>query len=78
MDVADNRHGGLNVDDIALAHEQLLCLGAYRFNDRFGQELFLIQARDALVQIDRGCPRALLDPAAAGAGRGVVGGLLTR
>lgn len=52
MNVAHHGHGGRDVDDIALFHEQFLCFGAYRLNQRFGQELLAIKLFDALVEID--------------------------
>lgn len=44
-----------DVDDVALAHEQLLGLGADGLDDGLGEELFLVEARDALVQVDGRC-----------------------
>jgi len=35
-------------------HELLLQSVAYRFDHRFGEELFLVEALDAFVQVD-GC-----------------------
>lgn len=52
MYVADDRDGGAHVDDIALAHEQLLRLGAYGLNDGLGEELLLVEARYTFVQVD--------------------------
>lgn len=52
MDIANYCDGSFNVNDIALAHKQLLRLGADSFNNRFGEQFFLIQARDTLVQVD--------------------------
>lgn len=52
VDVADNCDGGADVDDIALAHEQFLGLGADGLDDRLGEEFLLVEARDALVQVD--------------------------
>lgn len=52
--VADDGDGGEDVDDVALAHKQFLCLGADGLDDGLGEELLLVQARYALVEIDRG------------------------
>lgn len=54
MDVADNGDWSLDVHHVALAHEQLLCLGTYCLDDGLGEQFFLIEARDALVQVDGG------------------------
>lgn len=53
VDVAHDGDGGCDVDYIALAHQQLLCLSAYRFDDGFGEEFFLVETCDALVEVDR-------------------------
>jgi hypothetical protein len=53
MDVTDDSDRGLNVDDIALTHQQLFCLGAYRFDNRLGKEFLLVEAGDAFVEVDR-------------------------
>lgn len=52
VDVADDGDGGLDVHDVALAHEQLLGFGADGFDDGLGEQFFLVEARDALVQVD--------------------------
>jgi hypothetical protein len=52
VDVADDCDGGADVDDVALAHEELLGLCADGLDDGLGEELLLVQARDALVQVD--------------------------
>ena len=39
------------MDDVALAHQQLLGLCAYCFDDRLGQEFLFVEARDALVEV---------------------------
>lgn len=41
--------------DIALLHKKLFRLGAYCFDDRLGEQFFLIEAADALVEVDRSC-----------------------
>lgn len=55
VDVAHNRNWRLHVDDIAFLHQKLLGFGAYRFNDRVGEQLLLVQAADAFVEINAGC-----------------------
>ena len=55
VDVADDSDGGPNVDDVALAHEQFFCLGAYCLDDRLCQKFLLVKARYALVQVDGRC-----------------------
>lgn len=47
------------VDDIALLHQQLLCLGAYCFDNALGEKLFLVEAGYAFVQIDAGYVRSV-------------------
>ena len=57
MDVTDYCHRRLDVDNIALLHQQLLRLGAYCFDHGVGEELLSIQACDALIEVDAGCTR---------------------
>ena len=52
MDISNHRDGRSDVHDIALLHQQLFRFGAYRFNDKFIQQLFLIEAGDALIEVD--------------------------
>ena len=52
MDVADDGDGRADVDDVALTHQQLLGLGADGLDDRLGEELLLVQARYAFVEVD--------------------------
>lgn len=40
--------------DIALFHQQLFGFGAYRFNDRVGEELLLVEPADAFVKVHAG------------------------
>lgn len=54
MYVTDDGDGGEHVDDIALAHEQFLGLGAYCLDHGLGEEFLLVQARYTLVEINRG------------------------
>lgn len=63
MNVADNGDRGLDVHDIALLHQQLFRLGADGLDDRVGEELFAVEAGDALIEIDTGwgkCQYAVL------------------
>jgi hypothetical protein len=55
VDVTDDGHGRADVHHVALLHEQLLGLGAYRLDDRFGEQLLLGQARDALIEVHGIC-----------------------
>jgi hypothetical protein len=52
VDVAHNCHRCADVYNIAFAHQQLFRLGAYGLDDRFGEKFLLVEARDALVEID--------------------------
>jgi len=40
------------VNNIALFHKQFFCFGAYCFDQRFGEELFAVELRNALVKIN--------------------------
>lgn len=42
MDVPNYCDGGEDVHDIALLHQKFLRLGAYCFNDRVGEQFFLV------------------------------------
>lgn len=55
MDVANDGDRRGDVDDIALAHEQLFGLGTYCLDDGLGKELLLVEAGDALIEVDRRC-----------------------
>ena len=48
------------MDDIALLHEHLLGLCTYCFDDRLGEQLFLVQPLNALVEIDAGLQTSAL------------------
>lgn len=52
MNVTDHCDGSGDVYDVALFHEQLFCFGAYCFDEWFGEELFAVELRDALVQVN--------------------------
>lgn len=60
VDVTDNGHGSLDMDDIALFHEHLLGLCAYGLNDRLGEQLLVVEPLDALVDIDAGLQTSAL------------------
>lgn len=51
MDVTDDRDRRLDVDDIALLHQQLLGLGAYCLDDGIGQEFFAVEPSDAFIEV---------------------------
>lgn len=53
VDITHDGNGGFDVHDVALAHEQLLCFGAYRLDHGFGEEFLLVETSDALVQVNR-------------------------
>jgi hypothetical protein len=53
--ITDHGDRRLDVDDIALFHQQLFCFGAYRFNDGLGEELLVVQSGYAFVEIYAGC-----------------------
>lgn len=52
MDVADYGDGRKYVYDVGLFHELLFELVAYCLDYRFGEELFLVEALDALIEVD--------------------------
>ena len=52
MDVSDDGDGCLNVDDVALAHQELLCLFANLFEERLAEELFPQQDRDGAIEVE--------------------------
>lgn len=56
MYVAHNRDRGLNMNHIALFHEQLLRLSTNSLDNRLGKQLFPIEPLDALIQIDTSYP----------------------
>lgn len=51
--ISYNCDGGLDVDHIALLHQQLLGFGAYCFDDGFGEQVLLVEAFYAFIEIDR-------------------------
>lgn len=59
VDVAHHRDGRENVHYIGLVHELFLELVAYRLDDRFCEELLLVEPLDALVEVDRSCACAV-------------------
>jgi hypothetical protein len=52
MDIPNNRDGRRDMHHIALFHKQLLCLCAYRLNDRLCQQFFFVKSFDAFVKVD--------------------------
>lgn len=52
MDVPHHGDRCFDMHDIALLHEQLLCLGTDGLNDWLGQELLAVEPFDAFVQVD--------------------------
>lgn len=52
MDVSDDGDGCLDVDDVALAHQELLCLFANLFEERLAEELFPQQDRDGAIEVE--------------------------
>ena len=47
-------HRRQDVHDIALLHQQLFRFGAYRFDDRVGEQFFAVETGDALIEVDAG------------------------
>jgi hypothetical protein len=45
--------GCLHMHDVALLHQELLGLGAYRLDDRFSKEVLLVERFYALIKINR-------------------------
>lgn len=54
VDVADDGDGGEDVHDVGLVHQLLLELVAYGLDHGFREELLLVQALDAFVEVDGG------------------------
>lgn len=55
MDVADDCDGREDVHHVGFGHELLFKLVAEGFDNRFREEGFGVQARDAFVQVEVGC-----------------------
>lgn len=55
MDIADDGYWGFDMDNIGLPHEELFCFGAYRLDDRLGEEFLLVKTGDTFVEVDGGC-----------------------
>jgi len=55
MYIPHNCNRCLYMYNIALLHQELLCFGAYCFDDGLGEEVLLIQALNTLIQVNRGC-----------------------
>lgn len=60
VDVADDSHGRLDMDNIALFHEQLFCLCANRLNHRLCKQLLLIESGNTFVEVDAGLQTSAL------------------
>lgn len=60
VDITDDSHRSLDVDNIALLHEHLFCLCAYGLYDRLGEQLLVVQPLDTFVKIDAGLQRLAL------------------
>ena len=43
------------MDNVAFPHQELLRLGTYCFDYRFGKELLFVESLNAFVEIDGGC-----------------------
>lgn len=54
MNVTHNGYRCLDMNHVALLHQQFLCLGTDGLNDRLRKELFSVEALDALIEIDAG------------------------
>ncbi len=48
----------LDMDHVALLHQQLLGLGAYCFDDGFSKQVLLVKAFNAFIEIDGRCREA--------------------
>lgn len=54
MNIPNNSHRCLDMNHIALFHEQLLRLGTDSLDHRLSQELLAVYSLDALIQVDTG------------------------
>jgi hypothetical protein len=54
MNIPNNSHRRLDMNHIALFHEQLLRLGTDSLDHRLSQELLAVYSFDALIQVDTG------------------------
>lgn len=54
MDVPHHSNRRLDVDDVALLHEQLLGLGTDGLDYWLGQKLLAVESLDAFIQVDSG------------------------
>jgi hypothetical protein len=55
VNVTHHGDGRLDVDDIALSHQQLFRFGTDCFNDGLGEELLIVQSGYAFVEVYAGC-----------------------
>lgn len=52
MNVSDDGDRRLDVNDVALAHQELLCLFANLLEERFAEELFPEEDRDGTIEVE--------------------------
>jgi hypothetical protein len=75
MNIPNHGYRRLDMNDIALFHEQLFSLGTDGFDHRFSKKLFAVKSLDALIQVDTGCCEVSnCLPKLGGAGAGVPAG----
>jgi hypothetical protein len=55
VNVTHHGDGRLDMDDIALSHQQLFRFGAYGLDDGLGEKLLVIQSGYAFVEVYTGC-----------------------
>jgi hypothetical protein len=53
MNISNDSDGSLNVHDVALLHQQLFGLGAYRLDDGFRQKVLLVEGLYASIEVNR-------------------------
>lgn len=77
VDVSNDGDGRVNVHNVTLLHQELLRLGAYCLDDGVGEELLLVEASYALIEVDGRCEERVsgLNGRAAAALEGYPGGL---
>lgn len=51
--ISHDRNGCLHMHHVTLLHQELLGLGAYCLNDRFSEEILLVEGFYALIKINR-------------------------
>ena len=55
VNVTHHGDGRLDMDDIALSHQQLFRFGAYCFDDGLGEKFLVVQSGYAFVEVYAGC-----------------------